>query len=265
MRSRMARAVRLLAKGAAATRRQVQMEMVAVRFVGLRSQHGAEDAAGALVQSAKEGSLGTGLRLFPRLSHCRRRADVALALAAAQAVELRAGIRAVATITEGPRNGTRGTHRCLLLRLALALLAFLGACGRWLGGFPLIAPRRPPVAANLNAASVGGNEGGNVDGVRQRMFTQTLAMACAAVAIAAGVARGVGQACDRTAESFLGRRLQNFADPFVQTHDHGAVEHGGWIDLHPLTADATQHHRCRRPALILLEGLRQFDFGRDWR
>src|SRR5215510_1861607 len=156
MRSRAASAVRLLAKGAAPTRCQVEMEMVPVRLVGFRSQHGAEDAAGAFVQPAKEGSLGTGLRLFPRLGHGRRRADVAPDLAAAQTLQCSAGIRAVlplATITERPRNGTRGTHRSLRLRLASGLFAFLGACGRKLGGFRLIAPRRPPVAGNLDAAS----------------------------------------------------------------------------------------------------------------
>src|SRR5262245_24281285 len=108
------------------------MEMVPVRLVGLRSQHGAEDAAGAFVQPAKEGSLGTGLRLFAGLRHGRRRADVAPDLTAAQALQFGAGIRALrlATITEGARNGTRGTHRRLRFRLASGLFAVLAACGR---------------------------------------------------------------------------------------------------------------------------------------
>src|SRR5262245_20567403 len=187
------------------------MEMVPMRFVGLRSQYGAEDAAGAFVQPVKEGALGSGLRLFSRLGHCRCRADVALGLAAAQALQLRAGISAVgvvlafATIPDGARNITRGTHRRLRLCLARSPLVVLAACGL-LGGLPLIAPRRPPVAANLDAASVGGHEAGDVDGVRQRMFAQALAMAWATVAIAAGVARGVGQACDGTAEGVPGCR-----------------------------------------------------------
>src|SRR5262245_66022989 len=112
MRSSAASAVRLLAKGAAPTRCQVEMEMVPVRLVGFRSQHGAEDAAGAFVQPAKEGSLGTGLRLFPRLRHGRRRADVAPDLAAAQALRFGAGMSAVLpleTIADMTGSGTRGT------------------------------------------------------------------------------------------------------------------------------------------------------------
>ena len=44
----------LFAKRAVAASLQVEMEMVAVGFVGLRSQHGAEALAGAAVELAQE-------------------------------------------------------------------------------------------------------------------------------------------------------------------------------------------------------------------
>src|SRR5262245_29680192 len=47
-----------LAESAALARRQVEVEVVAVRLVGIGAQDGAEGAAGALVQAAQEGRLG---------------------------------------------------------------------------------------------------------------------------------------------------------------------------------------------------------------
>src|SRR5262245_10715188 len=79
-----ARAVDLFAKGAAPTRCQVEVEMVAVGFVGLRSEHGPEYTARPRVQPAQERALGTCLRLLAGLAQRGRRLTFALSRAASE-------------------------------------------------------------------------------------------------------------------------------------------------------------------------------------
>src|SRR5262245_17517616 len=62
----------LVTQGVAAAARQIEMEMVAVHLIGLRPQHRAEHAAGALVQPVQEVGLGTRLGIGAlRAARCR--------------------------------------------------------------------------------------------------------------------------------------------------------------------------------------------------
>ena len=56
----------LLAVGAAAARREIEMEVVAVRFVGLWTKHRRERSAGTLVQPAQKPAFNAFGRIVTR-------------------------------------------------------------------------------------------------------------------------------------------------------------------------------------------------------
>src|SRR5262245_19868146 len=201
-----ARAADLFAKGAAPTRCQVEVEMVAVGFVGLRSKHGPEYAARPRVQPAQERALGTCLRLLAGLAQRGRRLAFALSRRAAPEALRGVGARGrlgalgeLQPIAVLARDGARRPQRGLGGFGLGGLLAVAGALSRAARGFLLVAQRWSPMPGHLDRATVRRDEARNVDGVGERVLAQALAMALAAVALPAGIPRGIGKARNRTA------------------------------------------------------------------
>src|SRR5262245_19217847 len=206
-----ARPCPLLAVGAVAAMRKVEMEMVAMGLVGLGAEHSGEHAAGALMQSAQELRL-RGLGDVRRSRRSRRGNGFCIRRAAADLLQLRRLYRPRPVL--GPRRLRAGMgDGC---RQPLRLLVARG----W-----------SPGIGYLDGTAVGGHKPGNVDGVGERVFTQAIGVTVAADPVAACVARGAAQARDAGAKRLLGSGLERLLDPGVQPNHHGAVNDGRRTDL----------------------------------